>query len=145
MNERLRRRALLLDRACSFIEQAINSISYALVPPDRLICDFKDDTDFFAGCRKDIEKTGNVHSAWQCAMKKSRDAEALNREERKLLEQLGQSLGIYDSQGQLDVLRRFEAEFTSARQTARRELCERSKTHMTCSLLTGVLIAIIII
>ncbi len=121
-------------------------ISYALVPPARIIRDSDDgEGGFFRCCIELMDKGADVNSAWSSAAENCSDVIVLKRNERAVLGELGKNLGIYDAELQLIMLERFGNELHECRKAAREEYRERSRLLNTCSLLAGILLAILII
>ena len=74
-------------------------ISFALVPPDRVIYDCDDgDGGFFRCCAERLVMDNSVEQAWVYAVDKCAAVRALKTDEHRLLCELGQQLGIYDMQ-----------------------------------------------
>ena len=129
-----------------FIRHMSAQISYALVPPDRIVREHDDGAGgFFRGCIEEMDKGSTLDRAWTQAAESCCDVRLLNRDERSRLCELGTQLGVYDAGLQLSALERFAEEFDGFRQTASDEYKEKSRLYTTCSLLAGTLLSILII
>lgn len=144
--DRLRRRSELLELTEHFAAEALNGINYSLLPPDRLVTGFECTEDsFFGCCRQRIAEGMDIHAAWAAAMSDCGDTALLRAGEREMLAGLGRSLGTYDAHGQTAVLARYQEAFRRACVKAKEEKERQSGLYMSCSVLLGVLGAILIL
>ncbi|MBE6759966.1 MAG: hypothetical protein E7554_07750 [Ruminococcaceae bacterium] len=145
VTDRLRRRSRLLEALLRFVHRMTAQISYALVPPDRIIRDCAEGDGFFGCCARGLDEGMTVVRAWSAAAEECTDCGCLHREERLLLCELGGSLGIYDAELQLSALSLYAEKLDGLCAAAETDRREKSRLYTTCSLLGGALLSILII
>ena len=143
--DRLLQRKKLLEELRAFVERMRAQVSYALVPPDRIIADCDDgEGGFFRCCIGALEQQP-IDRAWLYASEHCGAVRTLNAEERRLLLDLGGQLGKYDADLQLSALSVFAVRLEEFCRAASEQHRDRSRLRITCSLLAGALLSILII
>lgn len=144
--DRLSCRKQLLERLRGFVQHMSAQVSYALVPPERIIRDCDDGAGrFFHCCIEQLDKDISAAGAWSYAAENCPEVRTLTREERRLICELGSRLGVYDAQLQLSVLNSFGCQLEESCRSVMSEYRERSRLYTACSVLCGALVSILII
>lgn len=141
--DRLRRRVDILGQMLDFTRGIISRIECGLVPPDKLIDGAEG--EFFRLCRSNTGALGDVRAGWQKTVEQYSDIRFLEKRERTLVEELGRTLGRYDSERQTAVSRAYMHELEEMKKRAGQRLEEQGRIYMTCSVLLGMLGAILLI
>lgn len=145
---KLNERYLLLCGICRFINTASSEIRMRLTPLDKLTGDAAasgEPVEFLRVCAERLRGGEAFHDAWLYAVGKSPDMDLLKDNERAELERLGASLGYYDVEGELAVLSAAFDFFSGARAESEEELKTKSGMYMTCSMLTGLAMVLMLL
>lgn len=133
---------------CRFIRVASSEIRVRLTPLDQIIENISDSEStpvFLQVCAQRLRDGDDFHEAWLYSVRESPDIPLLGTNEQTELEKLGENLGYYDVQGELTVLSQAMEFFSEVRESCARELKLKSKMYMTCSMLTGLVIVLILL
>ena len=144
LNERQR----LLCGICGFIRAASSEIRVRLTPLDRLpeeAARSDDSPEFLQVCAQRLRDGDGFHDAWLYSVRESPDMQLLRDSERSELERLGLSLGYYDAEGELALLLQAFEYFSDVRSDSADELKKKSGMYMTCSMLTGLAIVLVLL
>ncbi len=86
-----------------------------------------------------------MRAGWVKAMECCDEIRLLDGDEKEIIGKIGSTLGLYDTEQQLVVSKGHLRELERVRERADRQLDERGKIYITCSVLLGSLTAILII
>ena len=144
----LAERERLLGQLCGFLNRAACGIRLSLEPLDRIVALSaapEDSPALLKVCARRISEGSGFHEAWNRALNESPDTRLLREGELRELARLGDSLGYSDVKGELSLLGQALEYFCACREVARTELREKSRMYMTCSLLTGLTIVLLLL
>ena len=143
----LAEREKLLSELCRFINDAAGDIRVSLMPLDRITERYArgDAPEFLKACAARLRSGESFPEAWRYAVNDSPDMRLLKERERLELGRLGDELGCSDVKGELALLDRASVYFCARRDAARAELGEKSKLYMSCSLLVGLTVVLLLL
>ena len=141
-------RERLLSGLCRFMYAASDSIRMSLTPLDRIIEDAAAEDDapmFLSACADRLRRGDSFPEAWRAAAGESPDTDLLSEAELAELERLGGALGHSDVKGELALLGHALDYFCERRDETRAELREKSKMYMSCSVLAGLTVVLLLL
>ncbi len=148
LRKRLIMRERLLSDILSVIDRIECSIRLEQLPLDRIIEQISEQSEhpeFIDVCRQRLLDGDHFHSAWQAAIEFSGDMLLLKPDERSQLSSLGQRLGYSDVDGELSISAVMRSYFADRRECFSRELANKSKLYMSCSILAGIFISVLLL
>ncbi|MBE6753293.1 MAG: hypothetical protein E7559_02900 [Ruminococcaceae bacterium] len=143
---RIKTRVRLLEDICIFSREAMTAVQYRRLPPEQLAAENADSrAEFLRLCAQHVAGGEGFRGAWEAAIAESTETNLLIPEEKRALIELGTGMGRSDTDGEVKRLEAALHRFTQLYEQARSELTAKSKLYLSCSVLCGMAVVILIV